>query len=447
MSPRRRNWLRWAKWCGLALLLLVILSGLAIIGIRRFAMSHVPQTSPPAGIVGLLQADVPDDENAFPDYLSACEKLIPFKGDPPELDNALTVEWPDISGEILEWVTANEDAVAIWLRGTTKPQGQLYKARETVLLMDYDCLPKIRVISTLARLNARKALAQGDAVRSWKYLHALIRCSRHLGQHGVAFERAYGVGVHNYAVRGILQWAESSHVDAALLDAAISDTEREFAKTTPISETLLREYLMVFDSRTIAGIVEELNAHASVPAWRIYMYAMGEPEISKTVVSHVFQNWMAEYSKPFGARAHRSPWRYGVLFENDSADSLRPFGKIPYASLATTMLNGLADFEIRTVREESAHAILLTGLVCERYWRDNSRYPSSKQELPLALATHWPTDPFADGSTAIRLVPNDDTCLIYSVGQDGVDGGGDFQISLSNQDADFGYLLSKRPIE
>jgi hypothetical protein len=114
-------------------------------------------------------------------------------------------------------------------------------------------------------------------------------------------------------------------------------------------------------------------------------------------------------------------------------------GKLP--RLAAVFL-GFVDRMFQSFQRH--HATLRCAVVAvaaERYRRANGRWPAAPDELVTAgLLTALPGDPFAAGQS-IKFATTVDGLIVYSVGQDGADGGGDLTKDSSGVGADHGVRL------
>lgn len=439
-------WNRRFRICCVCFLGIVLLACMAPFGLRFYCLSLVPKSDPPPGYSDADWSPLPPQENAFTQYRLACDKVVLLPSSNSELWKMIRGGWSETSPQLKEWVSDNEAVLDDWLIGTRKPQAELYTAEETYLTIDYEAVDKLKAICALAIVVSKKKFAEGDIEKSWKLLCGAFRCSRHVGQRGVGYERLNGMTIHANAARAILLWANSPHVQIPQLDIALTTIHEDFRATARISDVYLREYEMVFHPRTLDGIREEMDAQEIVPIWKVLMYAQGEPIISKRVVSQVYANWFPEFEKPYGERPSRRPWRFGLLFDSDSPLSRRlmKLNDKPVASLAKTMLNQLAAVERSFVMEEVRQAILMAGLICEHFRRDHGRFPEQFIELSDQDRARWPTDPFSESKEPILLRTIEGETWIVSRGFDRVgETDGDFRDKVFEME--LGHQLGGTP--
>ena len=92
---------------------------------------------------------------------------------------------------------------------------------------------------------------------AWRWYRAILRCSRHVGMHGVVIERQVAAFQHEVAARAIVRWAADPRVDASRLRRALKDALEADALTPPLSLNLKYEYLMylrdILELRVLVG--------------------------------------------------------------------------------------------------------------------------------------------------------------------------------------------------
>ena len=97
----------------------------------------------------------------------------------------------------------------------------------------------------------------------------------------------------------------------------------------------------------------------------------------------------------------------------------------------------------KTVRAEAARRIVVTAIALKRFQLQHGNWPETIAELAPAFLSAIPVDPF-DGQP-LRYHPNGDgTFLLYSVGADGVDDGGDAsQPATASFYSSYGWMNDK----
>jgi hypothetical protein len=88
------------------------------------------------------------------------------------------------------------------------------------------------------------------------------------------------------------------------------------------------------------------------------------------------------------------------------------------------------------------------AIACERFARINKRWPNTLDEIPKSILAKIPSDPFTGKPLIYKRLP--DGIMVYTVGPDGIDNGGDLTGTTGMNSArptDFGvrlYDLNKR---
>jgi hypothetical protein len=123
-----------------------------------------------------------------------------------------------------------------------------------------------------------------------------------------------------------------------------------------------------------------------------------------------YLNWVIERLKesPDGLRAHEAEW-VAMQAQQPPWVSMRMGWIVRYVADARS--------------EQAVFRSAVAGLAAEQFRRTNGHWPTSLNELFPAFLTALPRDPF--DLQALRLVRVPDGIVIYSVGPDGTDDGGD----------------------
>jgi hypothetical protein len=89
-----------------------------------------------------------------------------------------------------------------------------------------------------------------------------------------------------------------------------------------------------------------------------------------------------------------------------------------------SMKDGMRRFVLKALRAQTEEGIVRTAIALERYRLAHHAYPAALRDLVPALLHEIPMDGMDGHDLRYRLNP-DGTYLLYSVGEDGVDNGGD----------------------
>lgn len=90
-------------------------------------------------------------------------------------------------------------------------------------------------------------------------------------------------------------------------------------------------------------------------------------------------------------------------------------------------------------RGQGELAAVAAGVACERYRRRFGKWPNTLDDIPKDILAAVPIDP-CDGQP-VKYRRNADHVVVYSVGPDGVDHGGDLRDATKRDDRDYGVRL------
>jgi hypothetical protein len=119
--------------------------------------------------------------------------------------------------------------------------------------------------------------------------------------------------------------------------------------------------------------------------------------------------------------AGKQPWPEALQSAADVEAEVAVLNDPRYA-LTKVMLPGISRSYSSAARTAALNRVCDVALAAELYRRRYGKLPESLEALVPELLPAVPTDPF-DGK-AVRYVVSEDECLIYSVGADGKDDGG-----------------------
>ena len=172
------------------------------------------------------------------------------------------------------------------------------------------------------------------------------------------------------------------------------------------------------------------------------MYLMGEPERGTRIVRFYFSNRLAFADLP---RYKRPPTvGHAALFDDPAG--LR-YGEVEWSiaefdaalaesPLANQSLPGTEPFLKACDNDATRFATILCVLAGQAYYRDHGEFPKSPADLVPDYLARIHSDPI-DGRP-LRYRRDVDNAIVYSIGENGVDDGGDVN---GNNAGDIGYRL------
>jgi hypothetical protein len=289
------RWQRIVLWVlqpkvALPLLLLLCLAGAPFV-YRATRLAGLPDCGPPFDVEAFGTQEVPDDENAFVEY-RAVEKLYKRMShnevDNKSLDKALDEGWSVANANVRKWVADNRAGLAIWRRGTEKPDALNHQPKDVA----YDTLlPLVQAAQSFARLTrleASRLEEAGDLEAAWGWYHAMFRCSRHVGKWAGMMGRFVGRAIHAETARAIVKWANHDELTPEQLRRAIAELQDAYAMTSPPSVAYKCEYLY-FENNIKPSLLSEILDTTSARE-RLDLFLQNEPEMGRRVMRQAVAN-------------------------------------------------------------------------------------------------------------------------------------------------------------
>ena len=317
IAPLR--WLEQAtgwRWWGLVLLYLVVGGSVGVFGWRAVCLWRLPDIGEPFDVARLGTVDLADSDNAMVPYREAARKLIAGSG--PNYRTRTrgaweVVRWGAAEPDVRRWVVENREAMDLWLRGTDRSDSLFVQPRDLTRISHTVATFSLRGFARMGLLEASRLEADGDVNGAWRMLRAVVRSSRHIGQHGDLDSRVVGEAIFHLARPEVERWLDDPRVTPALLKRALADLETARAMTPPPSEMVRSHY---FASN---AILSDPVSWANVPwpqfdansPWQHQLRALApalnflwrEPERTLRVLRLVTANQLAQVDRPRGERS------------------------------------------------------------------------------------------------------------------------------------------------
>ena len=295
-----------------------------------------------------------------------------------------------------------------------------------------EAIQESREFAQLARLQAERCVHDGDADAAWGWLLAVVRASRHVEQNGCLIQRLVGIAIHHSATDGINRWAANPKVTTDLLRKALAELHEADQLTPPISVAMKTEYLVLrntlWDAKSLTDLMEMGGSSTGPQSIQSSaLYVMGEPELSLKVFQHVFANQLSEIDKPMRDRAPTVGMFHLYNLPPGTSRCLPAFDldKVVHsAHLVRLTLPAYQQFDVATQRESVRRAVVPVMLGCQLHRRLHGDWPAKVAGLVPDILTELPQDPLGKSGELLRLKRDGEDLLIYSVGADGVDDGG-----------------------
>ncbi len=433
-KPSRLLW-----WLHPKVALPVTLIGLLLVApfvYRGYRIGSVPDIGDPFDADAFGSVVIASDDNAMTHYREAqtlFRKRTSFS--PEDDEKAFEFGWTQTSEPIRKWLEDNQPALAQWRKGTERSQAVVIQPKDMRFESTLEVIQETREFARLARLQAERSAHDGDVDAAWGWLLAVVRASRHVEQNGCLIQRLVGIAIHHSAADGINRWAANPKVTPDLLRKALVELHEADQLTPPISVAMKTEYLVLRntlrEAKSLTDLTEIGTLGSSTGPSSIQssaLYVMGEPELSLKVFQHVFANQLSEIDKPMRDRA---PTTVGVFhlynLPPGTSRCLPAFDLdevVHSAPLARLTLPAYQQSDVATQRESVRRAVVPVMLGCQLHRRLHGDWPAKVEDLVPDILTELPQDPLGKSGELLRLKRDGEELLIYSVGANGIDDGG-----------------------
>jgi hypothetical protein len=380
------------RWLPPVLALVAIVGGVA--AMRGLALRGLPDVGHPFDVEKYGTIDVPDDRNAYVEYINATKMMTRNSAVKlaDEMDKLAKEGWGTASPELTEWLEANRPALLAWRKGTEKPDAFLIQPKTYTIMTGLGTVQDLRNLARLAVLEGRRLESEGKMAEAWGWYRALLRSSRHIGRHGCLVERLVGIAIHAVTADRIITWAADPRVDTKLLRQALDDVIAADALTAPTSDGLKAEYFTLMSTLDDPASMRLVLAGSPSPGgssteeilhWLRDRYSGGvalsrqEPERSRRVIRLVWANWLAYCDLP---RSKQPPTSTELRLYQAMSDAppaaralapealLRWFDTTVYAK---PLLPAIESVDKAVARERSKQATLVFFLAEQLYRRDH----------------------------------------------------------------------------
>lgn len=400
---------------------------------RGYRLSRIPDIGDPFDVEAFGTVEIAPADNAMTQYALATTLLRKRTTLYSEDDEkAFEHGWTQTSEPLRKWLDDNQPALAEWRKGTEQSQAILIQPKDFRFDSNLEVVHQSHELSRLARLQAERFAHEGAVETAWDWLLAAVRASRHVEQNGGLTQRLAGASMLYDAAGGIKRWSARRAVTPDLLRKALVEFHEADQLTPPNSVALKMEYLVLRNTFREATPLSELLEFSGVDVTsslqRPVLFVMGEPELSLKVFQHVFDNQLSEIDKP---KRSRAPTATGVFELYDPPPGgtrglpARELDKlVNSAILARLFLPAFQQADAAMQRESARRAAVSLLLACQLHFRLHGDWPAKVEDLVPEILSEPPEDPLGKSGELMRLKRDGDDLVIYSVGPNGVDDGG-----------------------
>lgn len=463
--PRLRK--RWIVLTALGIVLLICA------GLFVATKLLTPPVQEPFDIQAFIAASAPPAENAFDDYIAASKLLKSrvefvqaealgagvayedrriledqFIADiETSLSSAKLVDNPSIG----KWLDANAAALATWKSGTQKSAALYIRVDE---LLPSTLIPVVqdqRELVTSAAMQGLRLESQGEVAEAAEWYRAIQRASRHFAMKGVMVQRLVSFLMHKTAATAWRNWSQNASVTAEQLQTALQHAIEDDTLTPPLSETLRVDYMMFHNSLALP-LKEQLAFRSSIyrstsrtpfeQGWDVAKIYMSEPQHSHSVGAEIYANWLKYIDMPRAERTSRKVEGtaiYSAATGSPSHNEHITFGSMmgPPILLDSFWMD-IESCDRRFLNERALQASLLVTLAVQWYHRDHGEFPDNLELLSGKYLDMLPVDPFSPTGAQMIYRRTPEGAIVYSVGDDAVDSGGDV---ADNESPDVGFQI------
>ena len=378
----------------------------------------------------------------------------------PKVDAVLEQGWAVADEPIKEWLELHREALTIWRRGADMQRGLNLSPAEATYESQLPVIQGQRLFARLALLEEARCIHEGALDDAWGWVRAAHRSGGHASHRGAIMQGVVGIAIHGMSVTGMTRWGEQPALTSRQLKAALADVKADDALYESESNMLKAEYLtirnsmrhllwMQFLSDVDASTMTEQSS-AGVAVMKMGYWIVGEPELSARIFRHVLANQIHEIDKPVARRRKQVGTGITMLFDPDPKVPQLP-GQLDPDSIdwglqrshvARRLMPAIKQFDVWQLQKAGRQAAIEVTLAAQAYRRDHGEFPITPWQLVPGYLGSLPLDP-CDRLGDALLYRRDDVlkAVVWSVGGDGVDSGGNVVAPKDAIPRDVGFEL------
>ena len=443
----------WALVIGIFLLMLPF-------GIRAVMLSTVPEVQDLLDVAEFVKWDVPEEENAFADYRRAYElrprPVTSLQFHPEVFDAVLELGWSNADEALILWLGTNYEALCAWRSGTEKQQGLHLSPDKLIIDSTMEVVQDLRWFARLAMLEAARCLNAGNLDEAWNWARAAQRSGGHASHRGCLIQSLVGASIHAMSSEGLVRWAEQPALTSEQIKRALMATRSDYGMYESRTNMLKVEVLLYRNTcsspewvRMIGQNDEPQGPGGMAAVQRMGYWVVGEPELGVRLLGQLVANEIQEIDKPLASRRKAVGTGRDLIFDPNPAvpklagqlDPAAIDGAIKRSSVFRNFNFHSGMFD-SLFRQEARQGVLEAVLAAQAYRRDHGEFPEKLSQLIPDYLSSVPLDPLNPaGGTLLYRRDAASKSIVWSVGNDGVDGGGNFATSAKAQPTDVGFEL------
>ncbi len=209
----------------------------------------------------------------------------------------------------------------------------------------------------------------------------------------------------------------------------------------------------MYPNWNIGGSIEPLLLAGK----RVLLWSVGQPELTLRIARQLLVNNADQIDKPRRFRRKAVRAKEQTVYEVDPAVQ-RKWGQLDPTALERTLeatfskhwlknasIYSGSQMDTSRQRDDARHSALNVVLASQQYQRIHGEFPSSMELLVPKFLNSVPIDPIDAAGAPLRYRrETDGTAVVWSIGMDGVDDGGDVEVK-DLIDKDVGYRIRLKP--
>jgi hypothetical protein len=442
---------------------LILISPLLL---RAWFLSKIPDIPEPFNVDEFCKVDITPGQNAFDHYREAYRLKeaidVVRKTDNNEAlwanyDEVTAKGWSSASDSLKKWLEDYREVLAEWKRGTECSDALYLSRREMDFASQIPVSHSLREIAKVAQCNAARLEAEGNLKEAGETWIAILRSSRHAGRSGVAVEQLTGRAMHHWATEGLNRWAAHPDVTRDHLISVQRQVREADELSLPLSSLFKAEYLAASNTLKrhdwIQLQMDQFCGNRSEYedfAKRVLYWTVGEPVATQRLMKHILANQLNEIDEPLPERRPYVGVGVVMLFDPDPTVPRKPRHLNPAeieralqrSMVSKTWIENLKFVVDMIDRERAQQVTIELALMLQAYRRDHGEFPDDPSAIVPTYAEAWPVDPCDKRGKSIRYRRDiSQSAVVWSVGPDGNDDGGEVADTKSGKSVDVGFFL------
>lgn len=454
-------------WCWPSGIWAVVIGGFVIslpFLVRMWFLSAIPDMPVPFDVAELVTWDVPAHMDAFEDYHRASnlrERIVRDAGsqgsvlqEPEDCMVVLKEGWEQADDGMKNWMEVHHEALEVWRQGTEKDRGRNLSPDKFAINTLLPTIQNQRLFCRLAMMEEARLLSEGKTDEARQWARASFRSGGHTTYRGCLIQSLVGTAIHAVSCDGLIKWSEQPTVTSAELKQALADARSDYGLYESPSNVLKVEYIAMqnsFRSRNWLQLMGPLGPNSNSPSvMRMGYWVIGEPDLTMRLFRQTLANQIQEIDKPVTKRRKMAASKSAYLFDPDPTVKPLP-GQVSPAridianrrSLFFRLLSpAIHQYDIATQRQIARQAALELALAAQAFRRDHGEFPEKAADLVPQYLPSIPLDPWDLTGGAMNYRRDEaGHGVVWSVGDDQRDDGGDVINPKNGRSPDVGYVL------